>query len=90
MLQAIKIGYIIHKKSEIRIFLRKRLVRELGKTDHFEFFTQHLEPTNVSSVRISCNLVKRLTGYKQKFSRSFFFGAPCMYRVREKFPYTVF
>ncbi len=36
MLQAIEIGNINHEKPEIRIFLRKRLVRELGKTDHSE------------------------------------------------------
>jgi hypothetical protein len=42
-----------HGKPEIRIFLRKRLVRKLGKTDLSKFFTQHYEHMDVSSVKIS-------------------------------------
>ena len=56
----------LDEKSEIRIFLRKRLVRELGETDISEFFLQHLDHIVVSSVKISCNLVERLTRCKQK------------------------
>ena len=37
-------------KPEIRIFLRKRLVSELGATNPFEFFIQHLGRIDVSSI----------------------------------------
>ena len=63
-------------KPEIRIFLRKRLVRELGPTNPFEFFTQHLGRIDVSSVKISCNLVKRLTRYEQKQKGTLFLNHP--------------
>mgnify|MGYP001796921940 CR=1 FL=1 len=52
MLQVIEIGYINHEKPEIRIFLRKRLVKELGKTNHSEIFPQHLERIDMRSVKI--------------------------------------
>ncbi len=67
----------LHVKPEIRIFLRKRLVRKLGKSDLAEFFTQHLEHIDASSVKISCNLVERLTRYKQKKKGAVFFASPC-------------
>jgi hypothetical protein len=70
------------RKPEIRIVLRKRLVRELGKTDFSEFFTQYLELTDVSLVQISCNLVERLTRYKQKQNGVVFPESPCMYVCR--------
>jgi hypothetical protein len=70
-----------HYGPEIRIVLRKRLVRELGKTDFSEFFTQHLEPIDVSSVQISCNLVQRLTRYKQKQNGVVFPESPCTLRL---------
>ena len=35
------------RKPEIRIVLRKRLVRELGIINLFEFFTQHSEHIEV-------------------------------------------
>ena len=53
-------------KQEIRIFLRKRLVRELRATNLSEFFTQHLEHIDISLVKISYDLVERLTRYKEK------------------------
>jgi hypothetical protein len=52
------------------------LVRELENTDPSEFFTQHLEPINVSSVIISCNLVERLTRYKHKQNVTVFLPHP--------------
>ena len=60
-------------KPEIRIFLRKRLVRELGVTNPFEFFYKHLGRIDVFSFKILCNLVKRLTRYEQKQKGSLFF-----------------
>ena len=66
-------------KPEIRIILRKQLVRELGPTNPFEFFKQHLGRIDVSSVqffRISCNLVKRLTRYEQKQKGTLFLNDP--------------
>ena len=60
-------------KAEIRIFLRKRLVRELGATNLSEIFTQYLQRIDVSSVKILSNLVKRLTRYKQKQKGTLFF-----------------
>ena len=56
----------LDEKQEIHIFLRKQLLRELEETNHFEFFIQHLGRIDVSLVKISCNLVKRLTRYEQK------------------------
>jgi len=38
----------------------------LGKTDLSEFFTQHLEPIDLSSVKISSNLINWLVRYKKK------------------------
>ena len=47
-------------------YLRKQLVTELGKTNLSEFFTQHVEPIDVSLNKISCSLIERLTRYKWK------------------------
>ena len=66
----------LDEKPEIHIFLRKRLVRELGVTNPFEFFMQHLGRIDVSSVKISCNLVKRLTRYEQKQKGTLFLNDP--------------
>jgi hypothetical protein len=66
-------SFLVHlnKKPEIRIFC-KQLIIELGKTDLSEFFTQHLVPVDVSSIKISCSLALRLTRYKQKQHIVFF------------------
>ena len=67
------------------MFSRKQLIRELRKADLSEFFTQHLEPIDISSVKISCNLVERLTRYKRKQKVLLFFGTPCICLVRNNF-----
>ena len=48
---------------QFRIFLPKRLVRKLGSADLSEFFIQKYLHIDVSSVKISFNLVERLARY---------------------------
>ncbi len=40
-----------------KLFLFKQLVRELGEIDLPEFFSQHLDSIDVSSVKILCRFV---------------------------------
>ncbi len=53
-----------HGKPEIRIFLRKRLAKNLEQTDPSEISREHLEHIDTSSFKILCNLVEWLTRYK--------------------------
>ena len=73
-----KLGAPSLKNRKIYIFIRYRLVKVLRKTDLSEFFSHHLELIDVSSVKISCNLVQRLTRYKRKTKGgTFFLGNLC-------------
>jgi hypothetical protein len=63
------------------MFSCKPLVGKLRKTDLSEFFSQDSKPIDVSSIKISCNLVERLTRYKRKQKGLLFFGTPCMFKI---------
>ena len=71
-------------KPEIHIFLRKQLLRELEETNPFEYFTQYLGRIDVSSVKISFNLVKQLMRYEQKQKGTLFFESPCIFKQSSK------